>query len=431
MGITNDRGYWYFIKRVPKRFAHIDSRVKVTRALWTSSKREAQAKAPAIEAEYMAYWEAMAAGEKNDAAAAFEAAKRLAQARGFPYRRAADLLTSGTMEEILARIESLIRDEKRLAPSIEAGAILGTTAAPPVLLSTALEEMFEFSAIDRLTGKSEGQKKRWKLPRERAVANFISVCGDMPITEINRSHAQEFRKYWADRIENDNRNPETANKDIGHLSDLFKTWSQYYALELQNPFEKMRFKSRGRKKTVGLPFSDTWISEKLLKPGALDRLNDEARDILLVMVNTGARPSEIMGRNVEDFRIAENIPHLDIVSNDDRQLKTDSAPRKIPLLGVSLEAARRIVARGGITRYQDKENGWSGAVNKYLQENGLRETPNHTAYSLRHSFEDRMTEAHVDDRVRAEMMGHEYARPDYGRGGSLEFRAEVLKPISF
>lgn len=26
MGITKDRGYWYFVKRVPKRFAHVDPR---------------------------------------------------------------------------------------------------------------------------------------------------------------------------------------------------------------------------------------------------------------------------------------------------------------------------------------------------------------------------------------------------------------------
>lgn len=30
MGITLDRGYWYFVKRVPKRYAHVDARQKVT-----------------------------------------------------------------------------------------------------------------------------------------------------------------------------------------------------------------------------------------------------------------------------------------------------------------------------------------------------------------------------------------------------------------
>lgn len=44
MGITLDRGYWNFVKRVPKRFAHVDPRQKITRALWTDSEREARTK---------------------------------------------------------------------------------------------------------------------------------------------------------------------------------------------------------------------------------------------------------------------------------------------------------------------------------------------------------------------------------------------------
>ncbi|WP_366942749.1 hypothetical protein [uncultured Paracoccus sp.] len=41
------------------------------------------------------------------------------------------------------------------------------------------------------------------------------------------------------------------------------------------------------------PFSSGWIQDKLLAQGALDGLNEEARAILLAMVNTGGRPSEI------------------------------------------------------------------------------------------------------------------------------------------
>jgi integrase len=100
------------------------------------------------------------------------------------------------------------------------------------------------------------------------------------------------------------------------------------------------------------------------------------------------------------------------------------------LLGVSLDAAKRIVAKGGITHYLDDGDTWSATVNKYLSNNDLRETPKHTAYSLRHSFEDRMAEAAIDDRIRAELMGHKYARPDYGRGGSLETRQKAIERIA-
>ncbi|SHN63218.1 DUF6538 domain-containing protein, partial [Oceanicella actignis] len=48
MGIYCDRGRYYFVKRVPKRFAHVDPRQKITRCLHTDSRREALARAPAV-----------------------------------------------------------------------------------------------------------------------------------------------------------------------------------------------------------------------------------------------------------------------------------------------------------------------------------------------------------------------------------------------
>lgn len=425
MGITRHRGYWYFVKRVPKRFAHVDPRVQVRRALWTDSEREARRKAPAVEAEFMAYWEALLAGQDADAAVAFEAAKRLAQARGFSYRAATDL-ASGTVEEIIARLDALIGKDGKPTSGVDVEAILGGAEVPALTLSEAFNEFSKFAAPDRLAGKSDRQVQKWRNPRLRAIRNFIDACGDLPVTEIRRSDAQKFRESLAERLEKGLQR-DSANKEIGYLSDLFRAWTEYHSLDIQNPFEKLRFKLKKRK-TVGLTFSESWIREKLLAAGALDGLNEEARDVLLVMVNTGARPSEILGAS---FMVDAKVPYLDIAATQDRELKTENAVRKIPLLGVSLDAAKRIVRRGGISAYLDKGDVWSGAVNKYLTENGLRETPKHTAYSLRHSFEDRMTEAGVDDRIRAEMMGHEYERPDYGRGGSLELRRKALEPISF
>ena len=46
----------------------------------------------------------------------------------------------------------------------------------------------------------------------------------------------------------------------------------------------------------------------ILRVGALDKLNEEARDALLIMINTGARPSEIIDADMADYRLTENIP---------------------------------------------------------------------------------------------------------------------------
>ena len=66
----------------------------------------------------------------------------------------------------------------------------------------------------------------------------------------------------------------------------------------------------------------------------------------------------------------------------------------------------------------------------YLSDNSLLESDKHTAYSLRHSFEDRMMEAGLDRDLRAILMGHKLKRPAYGLGGSIEFRTKELEKIA-
>ncbi|MFQ8434076.1 hypothetical protein [Amaricoccus sp. W119] len=60
----------------------------------------------------------------------------------------------------------------------------------------------------------------------------------------------------------------------------------------------------------------------------------------------------------------------------------------------------------------------------------MMESPKHVVYSLRHSFEDRMLEAGIDDRIRADVMGHAYERPRYGVGGRLATIAGHLSEIA-
>lgn len=70
-------------------------------------------------------------------------------------------------------------------------------------------------------------------------------------------------------------------------------------------------------------------------------------------------------------------------------------------------------------------------MNKFLRANGLLETPRHSLYSLRHSFEDRMLAAGIDDRIRRDLFGHRLDRERYGKGASLEHVAELVRGIAF
>jgi len=46
-------------------------------------------------------------------------------------------------------------------------------------------------------------------------------------------------------------------------------------------------------------------------------------------------------------------------------------------------------------------------------------TQQHTIYSLRHSFQDRLLPVNTPDRIQADLMGHKFNRPQYGEGATL------------
>ncbi|WP_210327472.1 hypothetical protein [Aminobacter carboxidus] len=97
-------------------------------------------------------------------------------------------------------------------------------------------------------------------------------------------------------------------------------------------------------------------------------------------------------------------------------------------MGISLEAFRAFPEGFPTYRFKDKI---SDTVNKFLRENGLLETQRHTLYGLRHSFEDRMLKAGIDERVRRDLMGHGIGgRQRYGDGASLETASELLAAIA-
>ncbi|WP_164887547.1 DUF6538 domain-containing protein [Paenirhodobacter populi] len=439
MGITNDRGRYYWVKRVPKRFQGIVlgadgkpvSQVRV--ALHTDSETEARRKAAQVEAQRMAEWAALAAGDTAAARVHYEAACQIAAAHGFTYVPMGKL-TGGDIDELLSRVMALAGRNPGPESREVARAVLG---AVPEVMPTLPEMLTEYCDLTatRHIRKSEMQKRKWRLPRDRAVKHFLEVAAPkgkdglpvpMRVDEISRSDALKFRDWWSVRVQK-GMQAGSANKDFGHLSEMFSTWTELKRVDLANPFTKLRLEG-DTEKTVPA-FSRNWVANKILEPGALDDLNSEAVDVLLMMVNTGLRPSEITDAPLYDFCTDAEIPFHRVAPNG-RQLKVQHTRRDIPLLGVSLDAAKRIVARGGIQKYHDKAGSWSNLVNKYLKNNGLKETPDHTAYSLRHYVENALLAAGVDDRVRADILGHKYKRPSYSDGGYLAGRREALQKIA-
>ena len=162
--------------------------------------------------------------------------------------------------------------------------------------------------------------------------------------------------------------------------------------------------------------------------GALDGLNEDARYIIYVIADSGLRPSEIVNLNRKTIHLSAKIPYVSVLP-DGRRLKTDDSLREIPLVGAALAALK--AKPDGFPRYRDNSSTFSATANKFLLENGLRPTEEHTVYSLRHSFKDRLIAAEAQDSLIDSLMGHDTYKPKYGKGPSLELKLKYLQRIAF
>lgn len=405
MTIVNRGSSFYLRKRVPRRYRRVEERDIIFLSLHTDSESIAQAKAAKVWADMIEAWESKLDGDDADAFQRMEAARNLAAKRGYRFLTA-EKVAQLPVQELVERVEASIKPSGRV-DRLEAEALLGGAKPPKLTVSRALGRYWTVSKAKTL-GKTKDQIRRWENPRKKSVGNFIDVIGDIPIDEITTRDLFKFKEWWVEKMAEEGLTANSANKDFIHLTSMVREVAR--SEEITLAFDTRGLAIAETDKGTRPPFSPEWIKGRLLHPGALDGLNPEARAIMLVMINTGARPSEIAACRAGNIVLDAKVPHLNI-DGAARALKTANARRKIPLLGVSLEAAKAFP--NGFPRYFDNP-GLSDTINKFLRENKLLETPDHSLYSLRHSFESRMIAADFPERLKADVMGHRISRERYG-----------------
>jgi integrase len=184
----------------------------------------------------------------------------------------------------------------------------------------------------------------------------------------------------------------------------------------------------GAKKGQRLAYPHDYVQAHFLAERAFEDLNPEARRIIYLLIETGLRPSEACNLTKETIHLDCAIPHVRVVP-DGRELKTDQSQRIIPLVGVALLAMQ--AQPNGFPRYRDKADSFSALANKALTARRLRPLPGQSVYSLRHTFQDRLTALELPERITKDLMGHILDVPRYGTGPSLEHKARILTSIAF
>jgi len=424
------RGYWYFVKRVPKPFAIFDPRRLITISTDIAIADDprgvkATEAVRQMDADLMRYWQDRATGvADSDALRRYNRARADAKRLGWIYRPASEL-QGGDYDDLVRRLEFL-RPALSAPPAEAVAAVLGGEERPDIMASQMVDE-FEIIVAAQLAGKSPAQKKRWRIQRDTALETFVAaIGGDKPLKALTRREAVEFRQHFVDRILAEEIVIGTGNKGIGRVSSMFNAINLSLQLGLPDIFSRVAI--AGEEKQQRLAFASDFVRDKFLAEGMFADLNEEARRIIFVVIETGMRLSEVCNLTRETILLDHNIPHVRI-RPDGRQMKTSPSRRDIPLVGVALEALR--LQPDGFPRYRDKADTLSGLVNKALEARKLRPEEGQTLYSLRHTFEDRLTAVEAPEAVIANLMGHKKSRPKYGVGPSLELKLKWLTTIAF
>ena len=439
-------GRWSYKRNVPKKYQHVEKRSRIRTGLNTNSLDVARIRRDALVQADNFYWEALALESELKGGVSettrlvqehhYKAASARALSYGYIYRTARELQVDAPLENILDRVETLATqyEDGTPPPKKETIAILGGASKPNpinVTVSEAFQLYIDEIAFDAQYKKSPAQRKSWEKAKRTSINYFIAEIGDFNMGDISREHALKYKKWWANRIKVGDENglrpkPYTANRHMGNMRSLYRSFFEFQGEEDRpNPFRRLSF--RDHKEKTRLSFNDEWIRTKVLVPGRFDSLNSQARGIIYILIETGARPSEICNLLAENIFLDEEVPYIAIRGKSNREVKAAASNRDIPLVGIALDAMK--LNPQGFPRYFDKESSLSKVLLNAFKTRDLFPTDKHVIYSLRHSFEDRMLEAGIDYALRCTLMGHKNNRPSYGEGGSLAYKKKQLLKI--
>jgi integrase len=264
---------------------------------------------------------------------------------------------------------------------------------------------------------------------ERCCGYIIDVCGDKDITAYTKADANAFRDDLLKR--------ELAGSSITRIIATVRSVINFAAsevgMELTNPFGKLYYdRTAGVEGREPIPL-DTIRSLQ----GECRELDDELRWVVALVSDTGLRLAEAVGLLKEDLQLDDVIPHVIVREHPWRRLKTSGSSRKVPLVGASLWAARRIVDSSpdspfAFPRYTTRDranaNSASAALNKWMKPKVAKKT---TMHSFRHSLRDRLRAvecpADIVDQIggwASEGVGH-----SYGSGYPLEVLRRWLEAM--
>lgn len=311
------------------------------------------------------------------------------------------------------------------APQVEAWRSL--VNANVVTLSNAFDLYVKTHQRGKDKSFVEKQQRDWNL--------LIGIVGDIEFNALSRAHARNVVEVLLQQ----KKKTTTVRRTLTSLSAITAAAIRELAIVRANPFEKLGIQGEGEDAKKSVVANQDQLRQ-IVSTMRADTSSVPAL-LILMQLEIGARIGELSGLAVEDVVLDHEIPHVVIQKQPWRTLKTKVSERRVPLLGIALEAAKHAVAlpRDAKGKGNDKGKGLfqqyahergndsaSAAVNKRLKAWGM------TSHSFRHTMGDRLRETGCPEDVRNAIQGHTNgsAAEKYGKGHSLRTMVEWMRKVA-
>ena len=184
----------------------------------------------------------------------------------------------------------------------------------------------------RLKGK--GKTQLFFEASERSIRYLSECLGHENLTTLEMSDAGRFRDY----LFNKGLSSSSVKRVFSSVRAVVNIAIKEHGLAGSNVFSGT-FIPDDEVKKQRLPLPDNIL---VAVQEECRHLDDEPRWLIALISDTGMRLAEAAGLLSEDLRLDTETPHINLCEHAWRTLKTSSRQRKIPLVGMSLWAAKRI-----------------------------------------------------------------------------------------
>lgn len=414
-------GVYYFRMRVPANLREVIGKHEILVSLRSRNPTIAKKLAYSFATKTYALFESMAYDPRKFNPADSSTFPTADKVRRFEVGFQNDkpfLKTDGTKQDAelgMVAFEKLLAIAPKVVPSVSPAPAQWVEPAPTrtIAISKASDAYLP-------TLLNERTRKAAKRSIDKFIQHLIhEKRGDIDIHLVRPVDVST----WKPKLIEEGRQKRTADNDIQFLQGLLK-WAFtedyiHHTTKLATEGKSYLTKKQRKQVTKGAEEFSVEKLNMIFEPTAYKKYTmkygyDHSSSrywIPLIALHTGMRKEEIAQLKDTDIRTESNIDYFDISTKGDRSLKTENAPRVIPIHDTLLKLGFMDYVRSHKGKlFEETGNAVSKAFIRLLEEVGVKPLGAKRAevlHSMRDTFNNVLERAGVGSHVRLTLMGHE------------------------